>query len=397
MALARSASGPGLSINTGSAGSLFGSSTANSQPAAPATSSLFGSKPATGGGLFGNTSTATSTAPAQAATTTTPSLFGGATASQPQQTQPSSLFGGSILNKPAPTTATSSLFGGAAATPQATTQQPQQSQQQQQQQPSMLGSSLLGSAGQQQQTVPGVRIDVSNLKGTTRFTDLTDELQKLLEQVDKGILHQLDYHQQVRAFMLGHGPMLDDIPNDVKFVASKYQGVRGALEADAQAIEVARGLVKEDADHARLSFRAIDNLKLPQQYHAPNLWAPRSTAAATANTESDGQDLVSFFSATADEMDKQLNKYQQNLSEIESHLHGVQHGLVEELQKLMASKNGAPSGVDDRIQDLVAVLRDFEQGILRVAGQVGGAREGMTRLQLGDFMGGSSGNGSRDF
>jgi len=85
------------------------------------------------------------------------------------------------------------------------------------------------------------------------------------------------------------------------------------------------------------------------------------------------------------------------MSEIESHLHGVQHGLVEELQKLMSSKNGAPSGVDDRIQDLVAVLRDFEQGILRVAGQVGGAREGMTRLQLGDFMGESSGNGARDF
>lgn len=260
----------------------------------------------------------------------------------------------------------------------------------------MLGGSLLGATAQQQ-TVPGVRIDVSNLKSTTRFTDLTDELQKLLEQVDKGVLHQQDYHQQLRAFMVGHGPMLEDIPNDVRFVASKYQGVRGALEADAQAIEVARGLVKEDADHARISFRAIDNLKLPQQYHAPNLWAPRSAAAATANTESDGQDLVHFFSATADDMDKQLSKYQHNLSEIESHLHGVQHGLVEELQKLMSSKNGVPNGVDDRIQDLVAVLRDFEQGILRVAGQVGGAREGMTRLQLGDFMGESSGNGARDF
>lgn len=199
-----------------------------------------------------------------------------------------------------------------------------------------LGTSLgLGSLGQstnqQQQTVPGVRIDVSNLKGTTRFSDLQETLQKTIENIDKSILDQIRHQEEVQSFMPGHGEMLENIPNDVKFVTRKYEGARNALESDAHAIEVARGLVKQDADHARLSFRAIDNLQLPQQYHTPNLWAPRQQSAGTANAETDGQDLVGFFSKTADEMDDQLKRYERNLSEIEMHLHGVQEGLVEQL------------------------------------------------------------------
>lgn len=261
-----------------------------------------------------------------------------------------------------------------------------------------MGTSLgLGSLGQsttqqqqQQQTVPGVRIDLSNLKGTTRFSDLQENLQSTIENIDKFILNQIRHQEELQSFMPGHGEMLENVPNDVKFVTRKYEGARSALESDAHAIEAARTLVNQDADHARLSFRAIDNLKLPQQYHTPNLWAPRQPSAGTANAETDGQDLVGFFSKTADEMDGQLKRYESNLTEIESHLHGVQDGLVEQLQKVMATKNGGASTADEKIQELVAVLRDFEQGILKVASEVGRARDGMTHLQLGDFGAGDS-------
>jgi len=42
---------------------------------------------------------------------------------------------------------------------------------------------------------------------------------------------------------------------------------------------------------------------------------------------------------------------------------------------------------DDRLAELAAVLREFEESILQVAGKVSNTREGVTRLQLGDFMG----------
>ncbi|KAI0198125.1 hypothetical protein F4808DRAFT_473066 [Astrocystis sublimbata] len=398
------------------AGSLFGNTatTATSQPQASQTPSLFGStapaqpqqqqqqatpslfgaaapqtQPTGGGGLFGNANPAAQTNPAAPAAGGS-SLFGGslATPAQPannamgtgllgQAAQPRpSMFGGGLGQQ---TQAQPSAFG-----------QPQQQQPQQQQSTMGLGGGLgfgltMGQPNAQP-TVPGVRIDVSNLKGTTRFNDLQEDLQKIVEQADNFIAEQVRRKQEVDSFMSGHREMLESIPDDVTFISRKYDGARNALESAAQSIEAARILVNQDADNARLSFRAIDNLKLPQQYHTSGFWSPRQQASGNANAETDGQDLVGFFSKTADEMGEQAQKYDRNLTEIESHMHGVSDNLVEQLQRMMATKNNGSSGVDERIQELVSVLRDFEQGILKVAGDVGSAREGVTRLQLGDFM-----------
>lgn len=262
--------------------------------------------------------------------------------------------------------------------------------QSQAQQPGLgLGASLgLGlTMGQStQQNVPGVRIDVSNLKGTTRFNDLQEDLQKNIERVDAFIQQQMRNKEQVDSFMPGHKEMLESVPNDVNFVAKKYENAHSALASAAQSIEAARGLVAQDVDHARLSFRAIDNLKLPEQYHTAGIWSPRQQPAGTANTEADGQDLVTFFSRAADDMEDQVRRYERNMTEIEMHMHGVSDSLVEQLQKMMANKNGASSGPNEKAQELSAVLRELQQGILKVASDVAGTREGMTQLQLGNFI-----------
>ncbi|KAI1352467.1 hypothetical protein F5Y01DRAFT_324384 [Xylaria sp. FL0043] len=383
--------------------SIFGApAQKQSQPAAQATPSLFGAtaqaqtqtqtQPQTQatGSLFGNVNSS-SAQPATGAAGGL-SLFGGA--SNPNQPA-NNATGTNFLSQPRP-----SLFGGLGQQTQnqpssfGQSQQPQpqpQPQQQQQQQPAVglgggLGFGLTMGQPNAQPTVPGVRIDISNLKGTTRFNDLQEDLQKVIEQADSFIAEQVRRKEEVDSFMAGHREMLESIPNDVAFVSRKYDGARNALESAAQSIEAARVLVNQDADNARLSFRAIDNLKLPQQYHTSGLWSPRQQASGNANAETDGQDLVGFFSKTADEMADQMKKYAGNLTEIELHMHGVSDSLVEQLQRMMATKNGASSGTEAKIQELVAVLRDFEQGILKVAGDVGSAREGMTRLQLGDFM-----------
>ncbi|KAH8163386.1 hypothetical protein CIB48_g4863 [Xylaria polymorpha] len=347
-------------------GGLFGASAqTQTQPQTRAT-----------GGLFGNTN---------AASQVTTGATGG-----------SGLFGGGLANPSQPANNAAGI--GADRLPvfasgglgQQTQNQPN-SLGQSQQQPAVglgggLGFGLTMGQPSAQPTVPGVRIDVTNLKGTTRFNDLQEDLQKIVEQADNFIAEQVRRKQEVDSFMSGHREMLESIPDDVTFVTRKYDGARNALESAAQSIEAARVLVNQDADNARLSFRAIDNLKLPQQYHTSGFWSPRQQASGNANAETDGQDLVGFFSRTADEMGEQMKKYERNLTEIELHMHGVSDNLVEQLQRMMATKNSASSGADEKIQELVAVLRDFEQGILKVAGDVGSAREGMTRLQLGDFM-----------
>ncbi|KAL2166254.1 hypothetical protein VTG60DRAFT_3094 [Thermothelomyces hinnuleus] len=370
-------------------GGLFGSTT--TQKPQQTTGGLFGStttsQPAQTGGLFGGTTTQT-TQPAQ-----TGGLFGSTTTTQQQQ-QPQTtggLFGSSTANtggmfgaKPATTsTGTGGLFG----------QQGQQTQQQQQQPASGL---TLGQSTSQQQVVPGVRIDLSNIKSTTRFNDLEESLQKEIAQIDEAIQRCMKDKDAVDAFLPSHGEQLAAIPIDVSFVTRKSEGAHNALSSDIRAINQLRELVKQDADHARLSFKAIDNLKLPTQYHQAGLWSNRGqqvggAGGAGAGGAVDAQsntDLISYFSRTADEMDEMMKKFEKNLGEIEVHLHGVQGSMLEQMQRVAAqNKSAAQGGVDERVVELAAVLRDFEESILKVAGVVGGVKEGVTELQLKDFMG----------
>ena len=251
----------------------------------------------------------------------------------------------------------------------------------------------MGQSTQQQQTVPGVRIDLSNIKSTTRFNDLEESLQREITAIDEAIQKCIRDKEAVDAFLPSHGEQLASIPTDVSFVTRKSEGAHNALAGDILAVDQLRELVKQDAEHARLSFRAIDNLKLPTQYHQAGLWSNKGgqVGGGGAGGAVDAQtntDLISLFSRTADEMDDMMRKFERNLGEIEVHLHGVQGNMLEQMQRVAAqSQNASQGGVDDRVVELAAVLRDFEESILKVAGVVGGVKEGVTELQLKDFMG----------
>ncbi|KAL5349085.1 hypothetical protein ACLOAV_005373 [Pseudogymnoascus australis] len=440
MALARSASGPGaLSINIGSANS-FGSTNTSSQ--APAAGGLFGkatmsqptgglfgqaqtTQPQTtqGSGLFGSSTTATQPAQtgglfgAASAAPQSGGLFGGAPAST--QPQSSGLFGGAqAAQTPAstggmfgsaqsqqPQQTGGGLFGGANTQNQAkpsffgsaSTQQPQQQQQQPQsslfsssarpqQSTGAFGSSFAGgltmgqSQGQPTQaTVPGVRIDLSNLRNTTRFNDLNEELQKKIEEFDAGVLSLMAKGDQCTAILPAHGEQLELVPDNVDFLQRKVIGVQSNLDGDVQAVSQTSKQVYVDGENAKLSFTVVDNLKLPQQFHT-GIWNPSKPSPSASPGEAAG-DLVSFFSQTSDEMGQTISTYKENISEIELHLRGVERSLMQ------AGSNIGRNGQDkNEVENLVGVLRDFEMGILEVAGRVGGAREGVQSLQLGHFI-----------
>ncbi|KAH6676334.1 hypothetical protein B0J14DRAFT_585299 [Halenospora varia] len=452
MALARSMSGPGgLSINTNSANSLFGSSTtqapaggmfgnsAASKPAtglfgasttgtsAPQTGGLFGSAPASQpqtGGLFGST--------APSAQPQTGGLFGSTTASQPQtgglfgsaaaasQPQTGGLFGSTTTSTQPQT---SGLFGSAPAQPAQTggffgglnTQnQPKPAgslfgglgstqNQQPQQQNSMFGASQAQNTNQSsgfpgglsfgqgntqnQQTVPGVRISVHELRGTTRFSDCHEQIQKEIERFDEMLQMQIRLKNDCDAIMPAHDQQLSQIPNDVTFCNRKLTGVEGALVSDVKAIAQVRESIKIDAENAKLSFRAVDNLKLPPQYHNSGVWQTASSnGRASQNGEEEAQDIVGLFSKTADELSSTLTKYQNNLVEIEQHLRGVESGSAQQINAFIAKKNGGSTNVENPTAELFAVLNEFEQSVLGVAGKVGAAREGVQTLQLGGFQ-----------
>ncbi|KAI9770471.1 MAG: hypothetical protein M1835_006552 [Candelina submexicana] len=328
--------------------------------------------------LFGTTSNQSQPAQQnQQETSLFPSLSSSTTASAQQQTSRPSLFGAtsttSVPQQP-------SLFGGGISGGMSSGLG------------SGLGSGLSLGQSTQPQTIPGVRIDVANLRGTTRFGDLHEELQKEIEKIDEFIQSQISLKEAADGFMPGLEQRLSYLPNDVDYVSKKLDTMHNALENDAEAIDHVRKIVKKDAADAKLSFRSIDNLKLPQQYHYAGLWnAPPSVFRSNGPplpgeaVEQEGStDLVSYFSTQAEAMTKTLDMYKQNVREIETHLLGVEANTMQQIQQLMFSRgrDGKGSNREDQLRELVAVLREFESGILGVAGKVGGVREGVQELEL---------------
>jgi nucleoporin p58/p45 len=227
---------------------------------------------------------------------------------------------------------------------------------------------------------------------------LHEDLQKQITQLDTLIQNQISFHDQCAAFMPSHEAQLTQIPHDVEFCRRKLIGMENGQDSDVQSIAQAAQLVRQDADHAALSFKAIDKLKLPPQYHNNGMWqAPNETSSKGRD---EAQDIVGFFSKTSDELAATLEKYQGHISEIESHLRGVEAASAQQINALVARKYGSSKAQSNPVEDLAAVLRDFEQSLLGVAGKVGGAREVLQDAQLdgfGDLRNGrneSSGNGA---
>lgn len=247
------------------------------------------------------------------------------------------------------------------------------------------------------QVVPGVRIDLSNLRNTTRFNDLQEDLQKSIADIDQFIQNCISQKEQVDAFLPAHGEQLANIPGDVRFVSHKYAAVDLALGSDLQAIKQMRDQVKTDAEEAKLSFNAVNNLLLPSQYHLEPGYLGGSTRQSESSDTTGGKngdgsqttstDLVSYFSKATDEMDEQIKKLQKTVREIETHLGGVEQNIHEQASRLQASNGSMGGGQDDRVMELYTVLREFEESIVQVATVVGGAREGVTELQMADLRG----------
>ena len=244
-----------------------------------------------------------------------------------------------------------------------------------------------------QQTVPGVRIDLSNLKPTTRFNDLYEGLQKEIENVDAFILKQMELQSECESAMPSIGNTITQMPRDVEFCTQKLEALERALENDAAAIDSARDLVRSEVDDARLSFKAIHSLRIPAQFQQSSPWTTPAVNAPTSLSAEDDKlasaDLLSYFSKQADEMGRKLEGLTKNLREVESYLEGLEAHQIAQVQaaRLSHGRDGGIKSGEEQVRELGNVLREFEGGILGVASKVGAAREGVQDVMLRDSTG----------
>lgn len=316
---------------------------------------------------------------------------------------------------------------------------PQQQQQQPRQQGGVLGPGLTmgqstNAATAGGATVPGVRIDLSNIKGTTRFGDLDQSLQTEIIAIDAMIQRCMDHKAQVDAFMPAHGEQVAAIPGDVKLLTRRRDTVEQALDSDVQSVRAVQALVTRDANSARLSFAAVDNLKLPPQYHHPS--AGTAADKTSGNNAADGtapdtdpladlyntddndagdRSIVGFFERNAGELASNLDVYESRLAEVEAHMRGLEAAAVARMRDRAAAAlqrqriggaDGGGDGGDDAdgnepgtggaagggstgntLHELAEVLRDFEHGMLRIAGSVQQVQEQVATLKMSRWYG----------
>lgn len=252
----------------------------------------------------------------------------------------------------------------------------------------------IGHFTQQQQPVPGVRVTTAELRPTTRFNDLHEQLQTLIENVDSFIQQQMKYQQECASFNLHLEANSGQIPYDVEICTRSLETMQQALENDAEAISYAKDLTKIDIANARLSIDVIQSMRMPPQFQQSNIWAlPANSQDMTLSLLAEGSEeteinanLVSYFSKQVDNMSKSLNSYKKDIAEVESYLKGVEADTINQIQQVLMTRthNGHNRGADDQVRELAAVLKDFENGILGVASKVGGVREQVQEVMLGD-------------
>jgi len=242
----------------------------------------------------------------------------------------------------------------------------------------------MGQGQPQQQTVLGTKIDLSNIRPTTRFSDLHDDIKKSIEQIDNFIKGQEAFASQCEALIPNHLSNVDSVTPDVELISGKVETVELSLENDSREIKAAKDLVNGDAKDLTRCVRVIENLALPSQYHyGPS--APSGSRSQIGNEDYD-VDLVGYFTRQAESMQKTLDTFTSNLSEIESHLRVIESNTVQQSQQVAAQRAGAVGG-NAAVRELADTLRGFENGILNAAGYVGSCREGVNELIVGRMDG----------
>lgn len=244
---------------------------------------------------------------------------------------------------------------------------------------------------QKQQTVPGVKVTIDELRPTTRFNDLHEELQKRIEIADNFILTQIRKQEDCFAANGTLEDMSSQMPPDIEYCAKMLDTMQQALENDAESIAFAKNLVKTDFDDAKLSFQVIQNLSLPQQFHHSALRIstaaprPRGLLYSDVSVEEGPTNIVGYFAKQAEEMWKTLDTYNRNIAEVENYLKGIESNTMQQMQQMMftRTRDGGHKNLEDQVRELAGVLREFDNGIMGVATKVGDTREKVQEQMLG--------------
>ncbi|EHY54087.1 hypothetical protein ABEF92_008166 [Exophiala dermatitidis] len=306
---------------------------------------------------------------------------------------------------PAPTNTGSSLFGGQNTNQPAT---------------STTTNPVAGASSQ-------AAIDINHLRSTTKFDQLTPDLQKEIENVDTMIFNQIRLASEVADLIPTVIAAGETLPHSVDFVSQKLEEVETGLGNDAEAIVAVKdGELKKGELEAKCVFRAVDRLKMPRQYQVISHTQPenlagsgiyggaglsgwwnnpqtlkgsvRGTTAQGHTIQLPGEDtediqgpksLIELFNTRADEMAENIQSARQLLGDIEEFVQGLEGKVIvkeRELHERLSygdRKENGMSEKDHQIQLLRYVFGEVQRSLYDVADKVGATRDEVAQLTFG--------------
>lgn len=155
----------------------------------------------------------------------------------------------------------------------------------------------------------------------TRVSDLPQDAQTLLEQLQAHIASQISLAEQFKLSAEGLEENVDSVDTDVAELQRRLARLRSALQVDQeQATRLAESVARE-ASNARLSTAFVDGAR-SRQYHG----RPSHDA------------ILGYFNDTASQLDARIRAYGTLVRELECHVEALDgsiksHNLVRALHK----------------------------------------------------------------
>ena len=287
------------------------------------------------------------------------------------------------------------------------------------------GSTLLGSQSTTT-TSNQAAIDLNHLRPTTKFDQLTKDLQTEIENLDNAIRNEITNANQMPHLLAKVAETGDVIPGAIELVSGKLEEIETGLENDADSVLMLRdSAAKKGEGEAKCVFRSIDRLKVPRQYQighkqdesnsggvygASGLsgwWNnPHILKASTRGSggqhgqsqtmqlpgeeveDSGPKSLVDLFNNRAEDMSEMTKSHRELLGEIEDFVSGLEDKVRVKERQLNERLNyggqarSSLSEKEHQLQLLKYVFGEVDRSMYEVAGKVGACRDDILGLGI---------------